>query len=155
MPPLSVMKFIADAPLGKLAKWLRILGYDTIYFREKGLTKLIERAEREDRIILTRNRHLKRLSEEKKYLFITQDQPWLQLKEVIQAYNIKKGEEAFSRCLSCNHPLQNITKSEAEGKVPEYVYDTQNNFFTCPQCHRIYWPGTHLQRMEEKIDTLC
>lgn len=149
------MKFIADAPLGKLAKWLRILGYDTLYFQEKGLKKLLEKAERENRMILTRNRQLRKLLVEKKSLFITQNQPWLQLKEVIQAYNLEKSRKPFSLCLLCNQPLREIAKSKIEGKVPEYVYDTQNNFFTCPQCQRIYWPGTHLQGMEEKIDTLC
>jgi uncharacterized protein len=156
--PFSILhiqlKFIADAQLGKLAKWLRILGYDTLYFREKEITKLIEEAKREERIILTRKSHLRKLLAGKMFLFITQDQPLLQLKEVIHAYNIKKSKEAFSRCLHCNHPLEKIAKTQIEGKVPEFVYITQHNFFTCFQCNRIYWPGTHLQRMKEKIDSL-
>jgi hypothetical protein len=150
------MKFIADAPLGRLVKWLRILGFDTLYYRTGSLTKLVEWAEKENRIILTRNHKLKDLLAGTNFLFITQNQPRLQLREVIQAYQIKinKDMELFSRCLLCNLPLEEIAKVEVAGRVPEYVYDTQEQFFTCRQCHRIYWPGTHLQKMQEEIEGL-
>jgi len=147
------MKFIADAPLGRLVKWLRILGFDTLYYRADPLDKLIERAEREGRIILTRNRRLRERLEGRDFLFITNDKPLLQLREVIQRYDIYpgRGGSLFSRCLRCNRLLEEVEKADVVGKVPEYVYQTHDRFLTCGKCQRIYWAGTHLERMEQEL----
>jgi len=149
------MKFIADRMLGKLAKELRMLGYDTIYYREDDAHPMIQLARREGRVILTRNTKLKPKRSEDRVILVMEDDPFLQLKELIQKGRISLTEEnLFSRCLLCNTLLDEIPRGEAEGKVPEFIFYQQKAFFRCPQCQRIYWPGSHQNNMHKKVEEL-
>jgi uncharacterized protein with PIN domain len=149
------MKFIVDRMLGKLAKQLRMLGYDTLYYRGEDIYPLIRLARQEGRVILTRNAKLIPRRPEDVILRITQDDPWLQLKELIQKETIEMDEgKTFSRCLLCNRVLHPISRSEAEGKVPDFIFHQHTEFFRCPQCQRIYWPGSHLENMKKRIKGL-
>jgi uncharacterized protein with PIN domain len=149
------MKFIADRMLGKLAKQLRMLGYDTLYYRGEDVYPLIRLARQEGRVILTRATKLTPRRPEDVILRITQDEPLLQLKELIQKGSIKMDEEnVFSRCLLCNALLDLISRKEVEGKVPDFIFHQQKEFFQCPQCQRIYWPGSHLENMQRRIKEL-
>lgn len=149
------MRFIADRMLGKLGKWLRILGYDTIYFNGDDIEKLKKLAIDEGRIILTRNKKIIFNELKGKIVWIEEDNPYLQLKELILKGLISSSEKnLFSRCLICNKELESISKSEIKGMVPDYIYMYHKEFFICPQCKRVYWPGTHLKNMKIKLEEL-
>ena len=149
------MKFIADRMLGKLAKGLRMLGYDTLYYQEEDLHHLIHLARQEARMILTRNTKLFPKRQEDQIFRVKEDHPTFQLKELIRAGYIKLNEEIlFSRCLLCNAFLDEIQRGEAEGRVPDFILYQQKEFFQCPQCQRIYWKGSHQGNMQRKIEAL-
>lgn len=149
------MKFIADRTLGKLVKKLRMLGYDTLYFQGDDFHRLLHLAREEERILLTRNRKLAIRRPRDRILTIMEDLPARQLEEVIQKAPLRLDENLlFSRCLVCNDPLKEISRQEAEGKVPDFIFTQQKDFYRCPNCKRIYWPGTHLRNMVQKVKDL-
>jgi uncharacterized protein with PIN domain len=149
------MKFIVDRMLGKLAKELRMLGYDTDYYRGEDAYQLIQRARQENRVILTRNTKLAPKRSEDRILRVTEDDPFLQLKELVERGEITLDEEKlFSRCLICNAVLDQISTEEAEGKVPDFIFHQQKDFFRCPQCQRIYWQGSHQENMQKRMEEL-
>ncbi|HUU51211.1 MAG TPA: Mut7-C RNAse domain-containing protein [Nitrospinota bacterium] len=144
------MKFIADATLGKLVKWLRIFGYDTLFYRKSDLDSLIKIAKKENRIILTKNTKFKKKRIADKYLFIHKIRPLEQLKEVIDSYKLKK-DNMFKLCTVCNRQVIPADKKEIIDRVPEFVSFNIDNFTLCPHCKRVYWSGTHRERMIKKI----
>jgi uncharacterized protein with PIN domain len=149
------MKFLVDRMLGKLAKWLRILGYDTLYYQGEDLHQLIHLARQEGRAILTRNTKLFPKRQEDRMIRVMEDDPTLQLRDLILKGYISLGEESlFSRCLLCNTLLDEIQKGEAEGKVPDFIFHQQKEFFRCPQCRRIYWKGSHQENMQKRVEGL-
>ncbi len=149
------MKFIADRMLGKLVKELRMLGYDTVYYRGENTYPLIRLAREDGRVILTRSTKLLPKRPEDRIIRVTEDKPSLQLRELIQkGYVSLKEETFFSRCLLCNILLDAIPREEAEGKVPDFIFYQQKHFFRCPQCSRIYWQGSHQDNMQKKIEEL-
>lgn len=149
------MKFIADRMLGKLVKELRMLGYDTIYYQGENAHPLITMAREESRVILTRSTKLIPKRPEDRIVRIVQDKPSHQLRELIQGRVISLNEETlFSRCLLCNNFLDRIPREETEGKVPDFIFYQQKEFFRCPNCSRIYWQGSHQDHMKKRIDEL-
>jgi len=149
------MKFIVDRMLGKLAKQLRMLGYDALYYGGEDVYPLIRLGRQEGRVILTRNTKLIPRRPEDTILRITEDDPLLQMKELIQITKIQIDEEkVFSRCLLCNALLDPISRREVEGKVPDFIFYQQKEFFRCPQCQRIYWPGSHQENMQRRMEDL-
>jgi uncharacterized protein with PIN domain len=149
------MKFLADRMLGKLAKEIRMLGYDTVYYRGENLYPLIKLAREEGRVILTRNTKLLPKKPEDCIIQVKEDKPPLQLKELLQKGVISwKEEDLFSRCLLCNTLLDKIPREEVEGNVPDFIFYQQKEFSRCPQCLRIYWKGSHQDHMQKKVDKL-
>ncbi|MEW6095615.1 MAG: Mut7-C RNAse domain-containing protein [bacterium] len=147
------MKFIADDMLGKLAKWLRILGYDTVYYRTQNDYDLIERAQKENRILLTRDTQLSK-NWLVPTLLIKDEIIDAQLKQVIQRFNLEIDEHLFSRCPVCNTLLIEIDKEKIKEKIPKFVYQTYDEFWTCTTCNRYYWAGTHWMNIKEKVKSL-
>ena len=148
------IKFIADAMLGKLATWMRILGYDVDYFRYISDDELMMRAERENRVILTRDTYLiQRKRIRHKHFFIHGDRYPTQLKQVVKQYPLNPTLW-LTRCLRCNRRLKPIEKAAVKPKVAEYVYATQERFEICPACGRIYWRATHPDRMREQVEAI-
>lgn len=155
------LKFVADSMLGKLARWLRILGYDVIYEHSTSDDNLIAKSLRRNRIILTMDRGLVNRKSAKNVLLIRSDDYKEQLKHVIKHYKIdcdsNKAElssRILSRCLLCNERLDYIEKEKIKDKVPPYVYKTHEEFNICPQCHRIYWSGTHRDNIIKMLDEI-
>lgn len=143
------MKFLASRELGRLAKWLRILGFDTVYFKDNNKSSLIITALREDRVILTRNKILLK-DKALKMLFIKSEVLGEQLKQVSKDLNIEfNNREMFTRCILCNKILSQVPKAEVVSNVPKYVYETQEEFSQCPECNRVYWQGTHWGNVQE------
>ncbi len=147
------MKFFADRMLGKLAKYLRILGFDVEYFADIEESKIIDMINKSDRILLTKDIALFTRVENKDKAYLLKSDSWRsQLKSVVKRFNISsKDIRCFSRCIVCNTKLEPTSKESVRGKVPEYTYSTHENFYICPKCGRIYWKGTHVEHMEEKI----
>lgn len=149
-------KFIADQNVGKLAKWLRMMGYDTTVFGGEDDSRLVRMAMNEGRVILTRDTHIMRRRVAKngqlKVIQIASDKPELQVQQVVKAFGLGHFFQAFTICLECNQPLQPRNKQEVQGRVPSYVFQTQSQYVECPSCHRIYWRGTHWAAMTKKLE---
>lgn len=147
---------ICDAMLGKLAKWLRILGFDTLYEREIKDEKLTEKTGKTGRILLTADRRLAaRKILRGKVILINSFFLKEQLKETIEKLHLQiRGEKFFSRCLICNSPLLPICKEKIKNRVPPYVYKTISSFSICPLCDKIYWLATHKERMISRLEYL-
>ncbi len=149
------MNFVTDRMLGRLAKQLRMLGYDTIYYRGEDAYRLIKLAREEGRVILTRNTRLLPKTPADRIVRIAEDRPSLQVGELIQKGYISLNEESLlSRCLLCNALLNDIRREEAEGKVPDFIFYQQKEFYRCPQCQRVYWQGSHHENMLKRIEQL-
>jgi len=146
------MRLVADAMLGRLAKWLRVLGYDTLYWRgdDAGLVRL---AVAERRLLLTRDTRLPPHLPPDQTLFIESDRHDKQLRQVID--RLGWPTHTGHRCLRCNLLLEAADKTELRGRVPEFVWHRYDQFVRCPGCLRIYWEGTHFQRMTEVVHLLC
>jgi uncharacterized protein with PIN domain len=142
----QTLKFAADRMLGKLARWLRIMGQDVIYGPHLSGYGLIRAARQEGRLILTRDRRLKQ-KQPPALLFIESDRYREQLRQVVRACDLDPMARAFTRCAECNAVLEARAKQSVETLVPPYVFSTQERFFACPQCRRVYWPATHHERM--------
>ncbi|MFQ5951869.1 MAG: Mut7-C RNAse domain-containing protein [Candidatus Omnitrophota bacterium] len=136
-------KFIVTQELGKLAKWLRILGYDCVYYDGKEVPDLIIQTIRDKRILLTRSSALTKYKGIN-VIVINSDHVEEQVEQVIKELGLKlEDEKLFRRCVECNFELEDMPKAKAEGKVPEYVFQTQEAFKRCPRCDKIFWKGTH------------
>lgn len=152
------IKFIADNNVSKLARWLRLLGYDTLLFKEKDDGQMIKIALSENRVILTKDtqfikRHLV-TNGTLRTIHITQDDPKLQVQEVVKTLNLNYHFKPFSLCLECNQVLIARGKEDVKNLIPAHVFETQTQYTECPTCHRIYWPGTHWQAMVKKLQDL-
>ena len=147
-------RLLADAMLGRLARWLRILGYDAEYFPGED-DDLLRRALHEGRVLLTRDTHLLQRRPLPPHLFIQSDHVMEQLRQVIAALRLDPAAPRVHRCPCCNVALESRDKAEVLGLVPEFVWSHHQAFWACPRCQRIYWPGTHWRRMEEVIKALC
>jgi hypothetical protein len=143
--------FFADTMLGRLARWMRIMGYNVSYDRKIDDNELIKKAVTEKRIVLTRDTLLiKRRALKGRYLFINGDDYIDQVRQVLARFRIDVSK-TLTRCLICNTLLEDISKSEVKTKVPPYVYNTQDSFNICPDCGRIYWSGTHKDKIQRKL----
>ena len=146
-------RFIVDRMLGKLAKWLRILGYDTLYWRGNDWELLVEKGR--GRIFLTRTTTLPPGGNFREVILVREDNPDLQLRSVMRELGLRMDQHRiFSRCVICNRQLQKIPKEEVEGRVPEFVFSNHSKFNFCPGCSRIYWKGTHQENMRKRITEL-
>ncbi|UCD15687.1 MAG: hypothetical protein JSV34_01155 [Candidatus Omnitrophota bacterium] len=147
------MKFILTRELGKLTRWLRILGYDSIYYREDNISSLVIESLRDNRIIVTRTKKLDDLKT--KIVVIESSQIEEQLKEIKHKLNLVIDEsKMFTRCTVCNEPLFSIKKKDFKKDIPEYVYKTQEVFMQCKRCERIYWQGSHWGNVRKIIKAL-
>jgi len=148
------MKFIATKELGRLAKWLRILGYDTTYFNQDNKASFLISALREDRVILTRNTRLTP-SNGMRFLRIKSNFVSGQIKEVLSGLSLKPVEDCmFSRCVICNETLNSLPKEIAKDRVPQYVFNTQEVFLICLKCKRIFWQGTHWGNVRKTLEEI-
>lgn len=145
------MKFIADCMLGKLARWLRLLGYDTAYktFAEDDDLLILSAAE--GRILLTRDGPLAKRAPKGMCLYIDYGELDDQVAQMVLELGISLEGEPFTRCLTCNTLIRPLSREDAQGRVPDYIYQTREIFFDCPDCLHVYWRGTHVDRMDERL----
>ncbi|MDY6954555.1 MAG: Mut7-C RNAse domain-containing protein [Thermodesulfobacteriota bacterium] len=148
------MIFAADRMLGKLAKWLRMLGYDTVYSNSLCDEKFLALAD-EGRVLLTRNTKLVGKVGEDRLVFVQANDPMAQLKEIIERLGLKPDpRRLFCRCTLCNCLLEAVDATKVLATVPEYVWTAHDRFSQCPCCGRVYWPGSHWERSRAKIASL-
>ncbi|MBN2597086.1 MAG: Mut7-C ubiquitin/RNAse domain-containing protein [Marinifilaceae bacterium] len=152
--PLRDTKFILDCHLGKLAKYLRMLGFDSFYQNQIGDEEIIEIAAKEGRVILTRDKLLLKSIKITHGYFVRAITKHEQLKEVVRKFDLYKQFESFTRCMSCNEKLKTIDKVSIIGRIGPDIARTFNQFYHCPNCDKIYWQGSHFKRMEGFIREL-
>ena len=150
------MKFIVDINVGKLAKWLRIMGYDALLFQGKDDGDMVKIALRQDRIILTKDTGIMRrrlvTGGKLKALLIEGENSELQIQQVADTLGLDFYFNPFSICLECNERLIETGKDSLERSVPPYVYKTYDFYMQCPSCRRVYWRGTHWEATSRKLD---
>lgn len=135
--------------LGTLAKWLRILGYDTVYDPDLDDHQLVRLARAEDRVLLTRDQELA-MRRGVRVLSVKSEDLDDQVRQVLVELELET-DRSFSRCPACNEPLQTLDRESAQERVPAYVAQTRKRFKSCPKCRRVYWRGTHWRRMDEQL----
>jgi uncharacterized protein with PIN domain len=146
--------FIADVMLGKLTKWLRVMGIDVVYDASVTDDQLLRRAEQERRILLTRDRRLAQRRAPIRRLLVVSDYYHEQVRQVVRTFGLEPAIRVFTRCLRCNTRLYPVTKGAMAGRVPSYVYATQMTFKRCVACDRIYWAGTHRDNMLRQLQAM-
>ena len=146
-------RFAVDRMLGRLARWLRILGHDVAYGPHLGGRGLVACARREGRLLLTRDTRLVRDPELPPHVFIHSDHFREQLREVAAAVPLRRSTP-LCRCLDCNRPLVEVSRDDARDRVPPYVASTQERFLGCTGCGRLYWGATHRDHMLGELATL-
>ena len=152
--PLRVTRFIADAHLGGLARLLRLTGFDTLYDNHYDDAELVAIATREGRIALTRDRELLKRRELTHGCFVHALKPEQQAAEIFQRLDLARSARPFSLCLECNAPLRPIDKADVAHRLPADVRARHVRFSTCDQCQRVFWEGSHWQRMRAVVDRL-
>jgi uncharacterized protein with PIN domain len=151
------LKFIVDHNVGKMAKWLRMAGFDASLFTGADDAAIVAAALAEDRILLTRDRRIMKrrviVSGLIKAILIESDHFKTQVQQILSTLKLDKSSfHPFTTCLECNRRLEECAKEAIKDRVPPYVYLTQEHFAECPVCHRLYWQGTHWQAMNRDID---
>ena len=145
-------KLFADAMLGALARWLRVLDVDVAYDPALDDPELVQRAVAEGRTILTRDRKLTERRLARNHILIRSDDVDEQVRQVLGELGIRPDlRRLLGRCLRCNLPLEEMEAEAARARVPPYVARTQEEFRACPGCGRIYWRGTHVDRMARRL----
>lgn len=145
------MKFILDVHLGKLAKYLRLFGFDTKYNNDNLDFELIEISLKESRILLTRDLGILKNSKLKYGYFLRSNEPIEQIKEIVDVFRLKPYMQPFTRCLECNGEIKATEKELILSKLEPKTIEFYNEFFKCNQCHKIYWKGSHWKKMESFI----
>jgi len=146
------MRFIVTDELGRLLRWLRILGFDTVL--EKDSSNLVIRSLKEDRIILTRGSKISRFAGIRT-VKIESDFVEEQLEQLIRKLDLKMDRNnLFSICVLCNEALERAEKDSVKGEVPQGAFKTQENFMKCPKCKKIYWRGTHWALANKFLDRI-
>ncbi|MFH0877091.1 MAG: Mut7-C RNAse domain-containing protein [Candidatus Omnitrophota bacterium] len=148
------MKFLLTRELGRLAKWLRILGFDARYEASDNKSFCMIEALKQERVVVTRNQRFG-TRHGGTVVFVRHDDLLGQMEDLRRELGLKiDSTQLFSRCTICNEVLRPVAKSDVSGKVPAYVFENHEQFMSCPKCSRIYWQGTHWGNVAEVIAKL-
>lgn len=147
------LKFIADVHLGKLARLLRMVGFDTVYRNDFSLQELRKTSDEENRILLSRSTSLLKIHLDKCFIVSGED-PLVQLKQVIRHFSLNQRLQPFSRCVVCNGILEPVPKQNIAHLLQENTARYFNEFWQCQDCQRVYWKGSHFERMLATIRTI-
>lgn len=152
--PLRITKFVADVQLGKLARKLRLLGFDTLFKNNFTDKEIIALSLREKRIILTRDRGILKHNAVTHGYWIRNNDPPLQLREVVSRFQLQNSMAPFTRCSACNELLRHIDKAQIQDRLPQKIAQFYNSFMECSGCGKIYWQGSHYERICKMIESL-
>ena len=152
--PFSKVHFIADVNVGKLARLLRIAGFDTAYRNSWNDSAIASVAAREERVVLTKDRNLLKRRVISYGRLIRSVRPWEQLEEVIHFFGLSEKVSPFRRCPACNVPLQEVPKTQILDRIEPLTRLFFDEFHLCPECERIYWPGSHYHKIIRRLEKL-
>jgi len=152
--PLRKPKFILDVHLGRLAKFMRMLGLDVLYKNDFTDNEIVKKSLDEKRTILTKDRDLLKRNDVTHAYWIRNEDLKNQLEEIINRFQLKNNINIFSRCLVCNSLLRKIEKEKVFDRIPPKVKERQTEFSYCPECDKIYWKGTHYENMKKLLNEL-
>jgi hypothetical protein len=150
--PLREVRFVLDGHLGRLAAYLRLLGFDTWYQNHVDDAVLAQTSKEEHRILLTRDQGLLKRSAVTHGYWVRATAPREQLREVMTRFDLQHQAKPFTRCLSCNGLLQSASPAEVNSEVPENAARFYSEFWRCTSCHKVYWQGSHYQRMARLVE---
>jgi len=149
--PLRCTAFIADAHLGKLARLLRLLGFDTAHANDYEDDEIVATSVNEGRVILTRDREILKRSVVTHGYWIRSTQPLVQAQEVVQRFDLATQVQPFRRCMMCNGLLEPVDKQDILKRIPPKVAARQDEYFICQDCDKLYWRGTHYPKLQHMI----
>lgn len=152
--PLRTIQFILDVHLGKLARYLRLCGFNTLYDNHYEDHTIVRISSEENRIILTRDIGILKHAEVSHGYWLRSDQPPQQLKEVITRFDLKNQVKLFNRCMECNGTIRKVNKNEIQHQLLNGTKKYYQEFFRCTQCGKIYWKGSHYQNMKAFIQKI-
>ncbi|CAG9182241.1 Mut7-C ubiquitin/RNAse domain-containing protein [Cupriavidus pinatubonensis] len=152
--PLRIIRFVADAHLGGLAHLLRMMGFDTLYDNHFEDSEIARIAEREGRIVLTRDRELLKRRGITHGCYVRAIKSTPQVREIFQRLDLARSARPFSLCLDCNVPLQPVARDVVADRVPPAVLERHDRFVTCDCCRRVFWEGSHWRCMRALVDEL-
>ena len=153
MEPSSI-RFATDRMLGRLARMLRLLGYDTEYSPEITTAQLGEIAERTDRIVLTRGQAERRFPGLRNVFSVQSDSAPEQLREVVEHFGLDTRQGLWTRCTICNGLIETVEKAAVADLVPPKVFEVYEEFYRCVDCAHIYWRGSHIERTLRNLESL-
>lgn len=145
-------RFAADEMLGSLARWLRIMGYDTTYEKDRGDDEILRSSKEEGRVLLTRDEELAARGAPSS-LYILSDDLDQQLRQVADAFGLV-ADEGMVRCTVCNGELELMPKEQLAGQVPEGALENHQEFFKCRGCGKVYWKGSHWNNIRKRLGAL-
>jgi uncharacterized protein with PIN domain len=149
--PLRKLRFIADVHLGTLVRYLRMLGFDTLYRNDYADPEIIQTAAAEQRVILTRDRGILKHKSVTHGYYVHSSKPDKQIQEVLQRFDLYSSMQTFTRCIRCNGTIAQIEKRKIEQRLQPNTLKYYNLFFICQRCDQLYWKGSHYWRMQAKI----
>lgn len=150
-PALDSIRFVLDMHLGRLAAYLRMLGFDSLYWNQARDEHLANISHDDKRILLTRDRGLLKRNAVTYGYCVRSTNPRDQLKEIVCRFELSEQIQPFKRCMRCNGILEAVEKQEVLGRLPAGVRKSQDDFRICPECGRVYWRGSHFERMERLV----
>jgi uncharacterized protein with PIN domain len=152
--PPRVPKFVLDVHLGKLAGYLRMLGFDAIYSNTFTDQELVRLSSEQKRVLLTRDRGVLKHSAVTHGYWLRETNSRRQAVEVIRRFDLVRKIQPFARCMTCNHTLERSSKNDVCGRISERVFERCDRFQLCRACGRVYWEGTHFEKMSSWIKQL-
>jgi uncharacterized protein with PIN domain/sulfur carrier protein ThiS len=149
--PLRETRFVLDVHLGRLAAYLRMLGFDTMYRNDFDDSRLADISIKEQRILLTCDKQLLMRKQITHAYYVREREPQKQLLEILSRFNLYGQQQPFSRCMHCNGAIHLVTKKSIESHLMPRTREYYNEFWQCDKCRKIYWKGSHYQRMQKLI----
>jgi uncharacterized protein len=146
--------FVADVMLGRLAKWLRIAGFDVLYSNKFSDNELVRLSNSQGRVLLSRDTRLLVRKAVRLFIFLESQDLSMQIRQVFKTLHLAGSPSLLTRCLSCNEPLQETARESVRGIVPAFVFETQANFKSCPRCGKVFWAGTHRNSVVRSLEKL-
>jgi hypothetical protein len=150
----SEIQFAADRMLGRLAKLLRLLGYDTLYARHMSTTQLLEIARQGERVVLTRGDLQRRFPGCARVYSLQSEYPPEQLRQLVEHFRLDTRSALWTRCTLCNSRILRVEKTDVEANVGAKILGIYEEFFRCAGCGHIYWRGSHVERILRNLEGL-
>jgi uncharacterized protein len=149
------MRFVCDSTVGKLARFLRMAGFDTAYVKEENLARVLAISKEENRLMVSRNSKYLKLQLASNFYHLTADEPVDQFRKLVTDLQMQLDEKRFlTRCLQCNEPLEKIAMEKVSERLYDFVARTQTEIFVCPRCDKLYWHATHTRAMITRLLTI-